>query len=385
MSNRARNKYPSNPDLWDSEALFFDTETYFATLLTDLQQAREEILLETYIFTLDATGRKILEALQAAAKRGIRVKLLMDGIGSSEDAGTLAATLQKKNDAGPDTEVRIFHPLPWHLSTYRWTMKNQTRLVKLWRLICVVNHRDHRKLCVIDGRIAWLGSFNITSGGVEGYPVSRHETGARLTGPSVAGLKQDFFQVWQYREKFYRRRFHNFLSNHSLRLRKQKNKALIDRILQAKTRIWISNPYFSPSPALIKALKQAVTQGVDVQVLVPSRSDIAFFPALARTFYADLLAAGIHIYEYNRTLLHSKTMLIDDTLIIGSTNLNYRSYFHDFELDAILVKAETIAKMASQFIDDRNASYEITLQTTRHFPSAIILVGWISRLLRYWF
>jgi cardiolipin synthase len=384
MSIRTSDTDPSNSGFWDSEALFFDAETYFATLLVDLQQAREEILLETYIFTLDATGKKILEALQAASDRGIRIKLLMDGIGSSADAGTLASALQRKSDADPATEVRIFHPLPWHFSTYRWTMRNQNRLVKLWRLMLVVNHRDHRKLCVIDGKIAWLGSFNITAGDVEGYPVNRHETGARLTGSAVAGLKQNFFQVWQHREKFYRRRFRNFLSNHSLQLRKQKNRALIHRILQAKTRIWISNAYFVPSPALIKALKQAVKQGVDVQVLVPSRSDIAFFPALARTFYADLLATGLRIYEYNRTILHSKTMLIDDMLIVGSTNLNYRSYFHDLELDAILLKPETIRKMETQFIDDRNISNEITLHTTRHFPSAIILVGWISRLLRYW-
>jgi len=259
--------------------------------------------------------------------------LLMDGIGSSEDAGIIATALQK-NDAHPDTEVRIFHPLPWHLSTYRWTMRNQNRLFKLWRLILVVNHRDHRKLCVIDGHIAWLGSFNITSGDVDGYPVSRHETAARLTGKPVAELKRDFFQVWQHREKFYRRHFHNSLSNHSLRLRKQKNKALIDRILQAKTRIWISNAYFAPSPALIKALKQAVKQGVDVQVIVPSRSDIAFFPALTRTFYADLLAAGLHIHEYSRALLHSKTMLIDDTeKVVMNTEFQAQAMRHVAFLD----------------------------------------------------
>lgn len=369
------NSSSAHSDSTNSETLFFDAGSYFNSFLHDIHQASNEIILETYIFTLDSIGQQILTALHEAVERGVYVKLLIDGVGSSKNAKIIAASLEHHK-----AEVRIYHPLPWNFSAYRWAMKHENILIKCWRFIIEINHRDHRKLCIVDERIAWLGSFNIT----EGSTRRRHETAARLTGESVRSLKQNFFHVWQQKDRPSPLNFRHFLSNHSLKYRQQKNNELIKRIKEATTRIWITNAYFSPSRALISALKEAVNQGVDVQIIVPSHSDMFFFPTLTRTFYADLLAANLRIYEYRHEILHSKTMLVDHTLIIGSTNLNCRSYFHDLELDAILSNPETIQLMEAKFIADKQYSEEITLHTMRRFSKILGAFGWVSRLLRYW-
>lgn len=364
----------------ETEQLFFDATTYFDKLLLDISNAKHEIILETYIFALDCVGQSILHALQQAIQRNVCVKLLIDGVGSSKDADIIATSLQH-----PNAQVRIYHPLPWSFSSYRWAINHEPTLIKLWRFIVSINNRDHRKLCLIDKQVAWLGSFNITQGEVHGRSISRHETAARLTGLTVAVLRQDFFHVWHQKEKVFYRNWGRFLSNHSLNHRKQKNKLLVDYIKTAKSRIWITNAYFCPSRALIAALKTAVNNQVDVQIIVPLHSDIFFFPALTRTFYADLLAANLRIYEYHHNILHSKTILIDNELIIGSTNLNYRSYFHDLELDAILSEPNTITLMENKFINDKKHCHEITLLKMNRFPKIVIWLGWVSRLLRYWF
>jgi len=371
---------------WNEEHLYFEAKSYYDRLLSDLNQAHDEIILETYIFKLDSVGKQVLEALESAAKRGVRIKLLIDGAGSSEDAETIAYALHNPDLPRPNVEVRIYHPLPWNFSAYRWALRYKKKkqkkfLEKLWHFITQVNHRNHRKLCIIDERIAWLGSFNITR---EHEHHNWHDSAVRLIGEPIANLKNNFFHVWQRRDRSSRRHVHHFLTNHSLKLRKQKNARLVKIIQQAKTRIWITNAYFSPSNTLLRELKAAVTRGVSVRVIVPSRSDVAIFPAITRTFYADLLAAKLQIYELNTKILHSKTMLIDNQLIIGSTNLNYRSYFHDLELDAILSKPETIHQMEQKFIFDKSQSEEITLHTMKKFPRLVMMVGWFSRLLRYW-
>jgi cardiolipin synthase A/B len=372
---------------WSEERLYFDAPSYFHDLLSDIRQARKEIILETYIFKLDTTGRQVLAALVDASMRGIRIRLLIDGVGSSEHAETIASTLQNSDMPFLDTVVRIYHPLPWNFAAYRWTIKRRRKKAqhfsgKLWHFITQLNHRNHRKLCIVDGHIAWLGSFNITS---EHQQHNWHDSAVRLIGKPVANLKNNFFHVWQQRDKSSHLSLRHFLSNHSLKWRKQKNAALTRLIQQATNRIWITNAYFSPSKPILKALKAAVKRGVSVKILVPSRSDIALFPALTRTFYADLLAAKMHIFEFNNKILHSKTMLIDKRLIIGSTNLNYRSYFHDLELDAILSNSRTIAIIEKKFSDDLEHSSEINFKILGRFPKAMMLLGWFSRILRYWF
>lgn len=167
-------------------------------------------------------------------------------------------------------------------------------------------------------------------------------------------------------------------------MRREKNARLASLIHQAKNRVWITNAYFSPSRTFLKSLTRAVTRGVSVQIMVPGKSDIAFFPALTSTYYADLLKAGVHIHEFKGKILHEKSMLIDQMAIVGSTNLNYRSFFHDLELDVLLNNPDTIKKLERRFIDDLSQCDEITAPRLRRYPLFFRMIGWFSWLFRYW-
>jgi cardiolipin synthase len=159
---------------------------------------------------------------------------------------------------------------------------------------------------------------------------------------------------------------------------------LLRMLETSRHRICITNAYFNPSPRVLKTLKRKSEEGLDVQLLVPRRSDIVFFPLLSRSFYADLLQAGIRVYEYHERILHSKTMIIDDYLIVGSTNLNYRSLFHDLELDLLITDPVAVGQMEQRFASDVGASIEITFASWQKYPWLGKLLGLLSRFLRYW-
>ncbi len=152
----------------------------------------------------------------------------------------------------------------------------------------------------------------------------------------------------------------------------------------ARQRIWITNAYFNPTRRLLQVLKQKAQSGISVKLIVPARSDIVFFPLLARSFYADLLQAGIRVFEYDKRLLHSKTMVIDDQGLVGSTNLNYRSLFHDRELDLLLDDAELVRRLQLRFDSDIANSTEITIRDPLKSRWLARPVGWLARFMRYW-
>lgn len=366
--------------LWQQEQLFFNAEDYFSCLLADMAQAQSSLILETYIFKQDATGLQVIEALKDAAQRGVAVRLLIDGLGSGRDAYQIMETLSR---AG--VEVRIFRPLPWHFSLHQRTTLKADGYTRFFNFFWRINKRDHRKLCVIDQKIAWVGSFNITQDHFGHGNNPWKDLAARVEDEKVKSLQQSFEDIWRRLEKGSRyRRVRNFFSNHSRRLRKSKNVHLLKLIHQAKQRVWITNAYFSPSLTLLKALKAADRRGVSVRIMVPQKSDIFLFPALTSTYYADLIKAGIRIYEYQGKILHEKSLLIDNIAIVGSTNLNYRSLFHDLELDVLLNQPDSIRDMEFKFIEEVQYSQEITSPKMQQYPRLLLLLGWFSRIIRYW-
>lgn len=365
---------------WQQETLYFDAESYFHALVQDIEQAKNSLALETYIFNRDATGEKIITALLAAHHRGVSIRVLIDAIGSREHGEEIASQLEQ---AG--IEVRIFRPLPWRFGTHRWALLQGEWHKKLFNFFWRINKRNHRKLCVIDGKIAWVGSFNITDDHFGSDGIAWKDLAARVCDDNVDKLQQSFDQIWRRIDTKNRyRRVRNFFSNHSRYMRMEKNAALINLIYSAKVRVWITNAYFSPSHSLLKALRDADQRGVSVQIIVPQKSDLFFFPALSSTYYADLLKAGVRIYEYGARILHEKSMLIDNKAIIGSTNLNYRSFFHDLELDVLLNQAKTIRDMEYKFIDELKLCQEITVPRLQQYPPVLLMLGWLARILRYW-
>lgn len=363
--------------------LYFDPEEYFRGLIADITSARDEIILETYIFDLDETGNRVLTALSDAVARGVKLKLLIDGVGSYRDASLIADRLKSAN-----SEVRVFHPLPWDLSVYRRALEAGRWYSKIFYLLASINHRDHRKLCVIDNQIAWLGSYNITADhsnhAADSDEEYWHDTGLRVTGSVVGSLAANFDQVWNRKAGSIAERSRHYLAREEISRRRQPKLQLLNVLGHAQQRIWITNAYFNPTNKVLRVLKHKAKQGVSVQLIVPTRSDIIFFPLLSRSFYTDLLQAEIRVFEYSNRVLHSKTMLIDDQLLVGSANLNYRSLFHDLELDMLLDDAALVEQMKQRFSSDAGESAEITLRNWQQHPWLFKLLSWLSRFLRYW-
>ncbi len=367
-----------------SATLYFTPSSYFDTLLSDIKQAQSSIILETYIFRFDEVGRRFVRALQEVCAKGVKVRLLIDGVGSYLDTRRLVEALESEH-----CSIRIFHPLPWDFRAYRNALSAGQHYSAMLYHIASINRRDHRKLCIIDQQIAWLGSFNITAHHYNRKPGQAlniwHDSGLRTTGRMVATLIHNFEQVWQRKGESRTERTRQFLAVSSIGSRRRHSHEIVELLQTAKSRIYITNAYFNPSKRLLKTLKLAAEKQLSVKLIVPGRSDIFFFPSLSRTYYADLLSAGIRVFEYKNQVLHSKTMLIDDALLIGSTNLNFRSFMHDMEIDALIYDEKAVKQMEQKFETDLSHCEEITLRRWRKYPRVLKLLGWLPRLLRYWF
>jgi cardiolipin synthase len=363
---------------WITEQIITNASDYYEALLVDIAAAEYSIEIATYIFRLDNVGRLVESALIKAASSGVKVRVVVDGIGSSQDSEALARSL-----SAIDAEVRIYHPLPWYWSSYRWSLEPGYFSGKFSRLLSSLNRRDHRKFCVIDNTVAWCGSFNICADHI-GIKEPWRDYGVRLTGPSIGSLVDNFDSVWFLREPTITvTNLRHFLSNNSIRLRWMRNRLLADRIRNARHRVWICNAYFSPSGVVISAIKAARKRNIDVKVIVAGRSDITFFPFLSSTYYADLLKFGVQIYRYQTGILHAKVLLADQQCVMGSTNLNYRSFYHDLESDVVLSSDMAVKQMTQLLQQDMSHSIQVNPDDVS-ILSKTFWFGWIIRIMRYW-
>jgi len=367
------------------EKIFFSGSAYFDALLGDIDNAKTSIDLETYIYHNDELGEKILIALDEAALRGVKVRLLVDGAGTPQWGGHFVKKLEK---AGGET--RIFHPFPWRLWQWSRSFVRVPSLLKSIYLLLKINSRNHRKTCIIDNKITYLGSFNIDLChlGRDKAGEDWRDAGVRLENADITSLKQAFNSSWDHTpiQERIRQIFRHVKTNPIIRLNNGRHrrrilyKNLLRRIRRCTTRIWITNAYFVPDNFLLKALNDAAHSGVDVRILLPRKSDVMFMPWTSATFYANLIKAGARIFEYLPSMLHAKTLVLDDWFLIGSSNLNHRSLLHDLEVDINIRKPKSKELLEKQFLDDLNNSKEIgihSLQSRRLYQRII------GRLLLY--
>jgi cardiolipin synthase len=365
---------------WTSEQIYFSATQWFADIQRDINSAQQSICLQTYIFDIDAVGESLLDALCSASQRGVEVRVIVDGVGSAD----ATAFLQQKLNSNK-ADLHIYHPLPWHWAVTR--LERGGWLARFLGRFAFMNNRQHSKLCLIDGCIAWTGSFNITYDHIEnnGRGLDWKDCGVRVSGERCLLFSEFFHAVWSQNVNLLSPYFlFHPVTNFSPALRKRRLRTLLQQIHGAQKRVWIASAYFSPIQHIVRALKKASARGVDVQVMAPAHSDIGFFPALASTYYVDLLRAGIHIHEYDEGILHSKHMLIDDTVIVGSSNMNHRSALHDVEMDIELFSIESIELMERDFIGSVKKCREITLENIGRFYAWLLAFGQIPRMLRYW-
>lgn len=382
--------------VWSQETLLIDGDAYFESVLHEVANAKVSVEVETYIFKDDETGKRVATALGEAADRGLQVRLIVDGIGASGWYEKNGPALESRG-----VHVRVYHPIFFASLVSRLAIDlglKRTRKPTRGALISRLNRRDHRKVFIIDGRILYVGSLNITDdhcAQIRGSLAWR-DTAVRTEGGPIDKMIMAYNAVWNRCHDYRgRRRWRDSILhrprrikpsrlirlNHTRRLRKRSYEELVHRISTAKDRVWLTNAYFAPSGKLARALKKACENGADVRVLVPRNSDVFFMPWVATAHYVLVLKSGGKIYEYLPRFLHAKTALIDHWATVGTSNLNRRSLLHDFEVDLVMIDKGVKQTLADQFLTDLKFSEEVL--SARGGMTAF-LGRVISRLLKNW-
>jgi len=301
--------------------------------------ARHRISMEMYIFASDSTGQRFGDALCAAARRGVVVRLLYDHIGCRD---TDPAFFERLRQAG--VRVSVYH----RVRTWR---------PNFWRLF----RRNHRKTIVVDGTLAFVGGLNIAD---EWAPQSDDggnwiDLAVSVQGPAVRAIETAFAHTWNHRnKKRYRLDVEQtpavagdaplaVISNGEFRDRFTIRRSVLHATHHARTRIWIANAYFMPDRGILRALRRAARDGIDVTVLIARNTDSRVVDLAVRAHLDSLLKAGVKIYLHP-TFVHSKTMLVDDAFVsIGTYNMDHRSLSYNLEMVINAVDSE-LARMLSE-------------------------------------
>jgi cardiolipin synthase len=357
----------------------------YTAMLAAIKGARHHVDMETYIFEADDVGKLFAAALAERAKAGVKVRLIYDAVGSIK-----APSQFFKDLADQGVEVVAFNPI-----APGTVLKGG---------LGTLNHRDHRKLTIVDGRVAFLGGINISgvysdvssrgaivgssgSGSGDGVPFDKRpwrDTQSRIEGPVVAELQRAFLRQWAKQKKedpiedkayfpalaaqgpHVVRAIEGSPSDDGLNAMYV---AFISAIENAEKEVLITNPYFVPHEELRRALVDAARRGVDVKLILPSRSDSWLAYHAGRSFYEGLLEGGVKIYERKDRMLHTKTATVDGVWsTIGSTNLDWRSLLYNDEVNAVVLGPDFAAQMNAAFGRDLAESEEITREKWHSRP-----------------
>ncbi len=372
------------------EKVFHRGDHFFDGLIKECKRARHEILIEAYIFETDILGRKLLKVLKKKAKEGVQIKVLIDGIGSYSFCPLLFKKLRHPNFA-----IRFFNPLPFQLP------HNDGHTIKtffsgLIKGLFGINNRNHRKTYIIDRRVAFIGSINITrlhSMRLSGER-SWRDSGVRIKDDRIQLLHAAFERSWNLHLEPRRRpgalKELITITKNGLRLndcplsRFLQNKDLLKRVNEAQRRVWITNPYFVPSSHLMNALIHAARRGVDVCIIVPRKSDMKLFPLINSLSSRQLAAHAVKIFEYRPRILHAKVMIIDNWCILGSSNLNSRSLKHDLEVDVVLREEQAKSSLIRQFLCDLADSVRVEKRDILMRYGEKVHHSLLINLIRYW-
>jgi cardiolipin synthase len=368
--------------------LLEDGPATYKAMFAAIRAARDHINLETYIFEDGDVGREFADLLIRKQAEGVQVNVIYDSVGCLT---TPRSFFTRLSDAG--VRVLEFNPInPTSGNRADW----------------MLNNRDHRKLLVVDGRIAFLGGINISESYSSGsFSRSRPKKGAKvgwrdthlqIEGPAVAEFQKFFFDTWarQRGDPLPPRNYFPPLQKQGDAIVRAIGSTaesddspiyltLLSAIGHAERNIHLTMAYFVPDPQLREALSNAARRGVDVQIVLPGKTDSWIVFHAGRSHYAELLNAGIRLYERPDTVLHSKTVSIDGVwATIGSTNLDWRSFLHNDELNAVVLDADFARQMDAMFVRDRSASVPVDVERWRKRSLWLRLQEWLARRFEYW-
>ena len=368
--------------------LLQDGPATYQAMYAAILGAQDHINIETYILDDDAVGQSFAQALIDKQREGVQVNMIHDSIGTFT---TPSSFFQRLAESG--IRVLEFNPV------------NPLSVRKVWEL----NRRDHRKLLIVDGRIAFLGGINISSvysGGSfnagsrigPDTALAWRDTDLQLEGPVVAEFQKLFLAAWdkQSGQALALRKYFPTLKSVGHEVVRAIGSspedsysliyvALLLAIRNARVRVHLINAYFVPDPRLLATLEAAAKRGVDVTVILPSQTDAWLVFHAGRSYYGRLLQSGVKIYERRGVILHSKVALIDGVwATIGSTNLDWRSFLHNYEVNAVVLGVNFGNQVQAMFKKDLDASEAITHDQWKRRPMVQRAKEMFARVWKYW-
>lgn len=373
LNLRSSNALLSN----DNEIVIFDDgHQKFDALLEDIQQATKEINIQYYIIKPDSLGKRLRDALTQKAKEGVKVRLLYDEVGSKRISAKFFKELRL---AGGEEEV--FFPSFFKLINFR------------------INNRNHRKLCIIDGEIAYIGGFNVGDEylGLDQKFGYWRDTHFRIQGDSVNHIQGRFILDWHQARKEQKEDYHEFCyhthkhhgnsliqivsSGPNSETEHLKN-MYIKMILSAKKNVYIQTPYFIPDASFMDACKIALISGIDLQIMIPNKPDHPFVYWATWAHVGTLLDYGAKILLYDNGFLHAKTIVVDEEVAsVGTMNIDSRSFRLNFEINAIVYDEQIAKQLHDMFDKDSLVSSELTPERYQQRSWLIKFKEGISRLL----
>lgn len=347
------NRLKDNPLYGGTKVTFYsDGKEKFEALIQEIEKARKHIHIQYYIFLDDEIGHKVKKILIRKAAEGLEVRLLYDDVGSWKAKRSFFKEMQEQG-----IEVQPFLKVAFKLLTSR------------------VNYRNHRKIVIIDGTVGFFGGMNVADRYLNGINGGIwRDSHVKVEGKAVAGLQTSFIIDWYSSRK-------EFLSSTSyypsldskgdnlMQLVtsgpvghfKDIHLGILHAISNAKESIYIQTPYFVPTDALLLNLQMAAMRGVDVRLMIPRHSDTTFVHIATMAFLKEALDAKVSVYMFESGFLHSKLLVIDNTLTItGSANMDIRSFEHNFEFEAFIYNEETCSEAKRIFFRDIQDSTLLT-------------------------
>jgi cardiolipin synthase A/B len=367
--------------------VLIDGPQTYAAMEAALRVARRDIHIETFIYGAGDVGQRFADLLAQKRKEGLEVRLLYDSLGSRETPRDFFEKLRQQS-----IEVREFRPM------------NPVKTPEVWKL----QNRDHRKIIVVDGQVGFTGGINIDStyesastskpGPERGLEDGWRDTHIEVQGPAVAQLQRLFVESWQQageREEFGDRYFPaikpagdtlvTVVANDSESDDRSLYGTYVAAFTRSSKRLWITHAYFAPGDELLTALIDAAQRVVEVRLIVPSFTDSRVVLNATQATFTRLLKAGVKIYELKDALLHAKSVVIDGTVsIVGSANLDTRSFLHNDEVNAIVISRDTARRMEEVFVRDQQAARPVELKAWERRSVWQRTKEFFVRMFSYW-